>query len=106
MNLWACSTTLCLMLTGCYDTGPQAQPARTDVGRYQLIQFTKGADGTNNGLILDTRDGHLWKWYDVESTKDTQGAVGMFYVGRAKPAASAGTAIARFAYPKSDEPMK
>ena len=59
-----------------------ARPAAADdvIGRYQMV-LIQGDAHSSRVLVLDTRDGHLWEWWEGGPLTGAPHA-GTTYVGR------------------------
>ncbi len=69
------------------------RPAAADeVGRYQMVALPNHPGSFDSRvLILDTRDGHLWQWWEVPTVgggvKGMNGS-GISYLGKVVPGAA------------------
>lgn len=72
-----------------------------DVGRYQAIFLSK-----QDALIIDTKTGNVWKWFEGASVSGAPGGSGLRYEGTAVPGKAPGEIVARngFNYPTIQRP--
>jgi hypothetical protein len=74
----------------------QTAMAADDIGRYQAIPLQDAA--ASRIMILDTRDGHLWQWFEapiVQGQPDS-GGVGISYMGKVVPGGAPGELISKY----------
>ncbi len=66
--------------------------AEDGVGRYQMVPLpSRPGSFDNRVMILDTRDGHLWQWWEAPVIGSTNsGGRGMIYMGKVVPGSAAG----------------
>jgi hypothetical protein len=65
-------------------------PARADdqVGRYQMVTLPQlPGSFESRVMILDTRDGHLWQWWQLPAVGGSQPSSGISYLGKVTPGA-------------------
>lgn len=62
-------------------------------GRYQAISLTKPNEIGNEVLIIDTKAGDIWKWF--QGASGAQGGSGIVYEGAAVPGRTPGEIVAR-----------
>jgi hypothetical protein len=63
-------------------------------GRYQAMSLTKPNDTGGTVLIIDTKTGDIWKWFEGTSGNG-QGGSGIRYEGAVVPGVSPGEIVAR-----------
>jgi hypothetical protein len=62
-----------------------------EVGRYQiLILPSKGSVSADRVMILDTKDGNLWEWWDQSAVGTVPASTGISYMGKLTPGDHAG----------------
>ncbi len=66
--------------------------AEEGVGRYQMVPLpARPGSFDNRIMILDTRDGHLWQWWEAPVVgSGNSGGRGMIYMGKVVPGSAAG----------------
>jgi hypothetical protein len=66
--------------------------AEDGVGRYQMVPLpARPGSFDNRVMILDTRDGHLWQWWEAPVVGGgNSGGRGIIYMGRVVPGSAAG----------------
>ena len=68
-------------------------------GRYQAVTLELGGGGqTHEVLILDTREGHLWRYWQEPRMGKTQGNEGVKYIMQVTPGAKPGEVIGSVTY--------
>jgi hypothetical protein len=74
--------------------------AQDGIGRYQAVPIAPAPNSANSGeiLLLDTRDGHVWKWWEAPTVGSAVGGSGITYMGKLTPGTSPGEIIQRFKY--------
>jgi hypothetical protein len=76
--------TLCAMALSICGSAIAAEPSEN--GRYQAVTIEMGDTGlTPEVLILDTRDGHLWRYWQEPRMGKTQGSEGVKYLMQVRP---------------------
>jgi hypothetical protein len=74
-----------------------AAPATGDepVGRYQMVTLP-ALPGTfaSRVMILDTRDGHLWQWWETPAVGSGAASTGITYLGKVAPGGQIGDPLA------------
>jgi hypothetical protein len=83
--------------TGCHDL------LRKGIGRYQAVPIAPAANSAQSCevLLIDTRDGHIWKWWEAATVANAAGGSGITYMGKLTPGISPGEIIQRFRYGQS-----
>lgn len=90
-----------LVLTTLILTFSRAVASDHENGRYQIVAIPPTqADTASRAMILDTRDGYLWQWWQG-NTSGGAPAEGITYLGKITPVISPGETIpiTRFARP-------
>jgi hypothetical protein len=74
--------------------------AQDGIGRYQAVPIAPAPNSANSGeiLLLDTRDGHVWKWWEAPRMGNVAGGSGITYMGKLVPGSSPGEIVQRFRY--------
>jgi hypothetical protein len=73
-----------------------ARAEEAPLGRYQMVPLpARPGSFDNRVMILDTRDGHLWQWWEVPAVGGGLGGVnsGITYMGKVVPGSSAGDTV-------------
>jgi hypothetical protein len=71
-----------------------AAAENTENGRYQAIAIEMGGVGNiSEVLILDTKDGHLWRYWNAPTMGNTPGSEGVKYIMQISPATKPGEVI-------------
>jgi hypothetical protein len=62
-------------------------PARAeDVGRYQAVSVPKAANEfVDRVMILDTKTGDFWLWWESPAVQGSPGGLGITYMGKVTP---------------------
>jgi hypothetical protein len=67
--------------------------AQNDVGRYQMAPLPAlPGSYANRVMIIDTRDGHLWQWWETPAVGSGSPSSGITYLGKVTPGNSTGEA--------------
>ena len=83
---------LCAMVLSICGSAVAAEPSEN--GRYQAVTVEMGGTGlTPEVLILDTRDGHLWRYWQEPRMGKTQGSEGVKYLMQLRPGTKPGEVI-------------
>ena len=70
---------------------PTAVFADADVGRYQMVALPKVRPGeADRVMVLDTKEGVLWEWWEAPASGNYPGENGWAYLGKAVPMGAAG----------------
>ena len=74
--------------------------AQDGIGRYQAVPIAPAPNSANSGeiLLLDTSDGHVWKWWEAPTVGSAVGGSGITDMGKLTPGTSPGEIIQRFKY--------
>ena len=76
--------------------------AEDGVGRYQAIAIPQPANAIGSGsiLLLDTRDGQVWQWWQSTAIGNIAAGSGITYLGKLIPGTAPGEIVQRFSYGK------
>jgi hypothetical protein len=72
------------------------RPAHADdsVGRYQMVTIPSNTGSFDSRvMILDTRDGHLWQWWETPTAGSGGNNAGITYLGKVQPGSSIGETV-------------
>jgi hypothetical protein len=69
-------------------------------GRYQAIVIPPGREAPDMGhvLLLDTREGHVWRWWLSPSRGKEMGGGGITYEGKLTPGAKPGDIVQQYRF--------
>jgi hypothetical protein len=67
--------------------------AEDAVGRFQMLALPDSGVGSSRVMILDTREGRLWQWWEAPyiAGVTNSGRAGITYLGKMTPGASGET---------------
>ncbi len=87
---------------------PALSARADDIGRYQMVPLPANPGSFDSRvMILDTREGHLWQWWEAPAVGSGSGGAGITYLGKVSPGASIGETIpARRAGPPETIPPR
>ena len=92
---------LCAMALSIGGSAIAAEPSEN--GRYQAVTIEMGGTGLAHGvLILDTKDGHLWRYWQEPRMGKTQGSEGVKYLMQIRPGTKPGEVIGSATYRSSN----
>jgi hypothetical protein len=83
--------TLMLCVTALSICGSAAAET-SDNGRYQALAINSPGQ-IGEVLILDTRDGHIWRYWQEPRMGKTQGSEGIRYIMQIRPGTKSGEVI-------------
>jgi hypothetical protein len=74
----------CVLALSICGSAIAAEPSEN--GRYQAVTIEKGGAGlTPEVLILDTREGHVWRYWQEPRMEKAQGSEGVKYIMQIRP---------------------
>jgi hypothetical protein len=88
---------LCTMALSICGSAIAAEPSEN--GRYQAVTIGMAGTGlTPEVLVLDTREGHLWRYWQEPRMGKTQGSEGVKYIMQIRPGTKPGEVIGSATY--------
>jgi hypothetical protein len=78
------------------------QPAPPN-GRFQIVAMPNGYNQVGaSAVLLDTRDGEVWRYYDTPPVGDSAGGTGIVYMGHLVTGGAPGSTVGgyKFAAPR------
>ena len=68
-------------------------------GRYQIVAMPSGYNQVGaSAVLVDTRDGEVWRYYDTPTVGNAQGGTGLVYMGHLAAGATPGTTVGGYKY--------
>lgn len=61
--------------------------------RYQMVPLPSSGNVASMVLILDTQEGHMWRWVDITTTPSSKGGFTVRYVGKIAPGSKTGDIV-------------